>query len=340
MNLSKILLKLLVVILINTPFSSHALENDCVLLVYHRFSDDGPKSTSTSPEIFKQHLEYLKNNNYSVLPLKNVISSLQSKESLPPNCISLTADDGFLSIYTEAFPLLVEYQFPMSVFVSTNPIDKKYASMMTWSQLREMAPLVDIYNHSVNHLHLVNQSAQIIEDEILSAQERIATEMSTNDKFFAYPYGEFDDSSYSYLKSEGYIAFGQQSGVASQTSDFLNIPRFSMSGPYAQMNSFSLKVKTLAMPIESSDPRSMIFSGDLMPVLNLNFSRELTSYEKSNFSCYVSGQDKANLKWDGLQSVSIWPNEPLAIGRSRYNCTMPYKEAGRYYWFSKLWLRL
>jgi len=195
MNLSKILLKLLVVILIYTPFSSHALENDCVLLVYHRFSDDGPKSTSTSPEIFKQHLEYLKNNDYSVLPLKNVISSLQSKESLPSNCISLTADDGFLSIYTEAFPLLVEYQFPMSVFVSTNPIDKKYASMMTWSQLREMAPLVDIYNHSVNHLHLVNQSAQIIEDEILSAQERIATEMSTNDKFFAYPYGEFDDSS-------------------------------------------------------------------------------------------------------------------------------------------------
>ena len=108
MNLSKILLKLLVVILIYTPFSSHALENDCVLLVYHRFSDDEPKSTSTSPEIFKQHLEYLKNNDYSVLPLKNVIRSLQSKESLPSNCISLTADDGFLSIYTEAFPLLVD----------------------------------------------------------------------------------------------------------------------------------------------------------------------------------------------------------------------------------------
>ena len=113
-----------------------------------------------------------------------------------------------------------------------------------------------------------------------------------------------------------------------------------MSGPYAQMNSFSLKVKTLAMPIESSDPRSMIFSGDLMPILNLNFSRELTSYEKSNFSCYVSGQDQANLQWDGLQSVSIWPSEHLVIGSSRYNYTMPYKEAGRYYRFSKFLLSL
>ena len=340
MTLSKILLRLLVIILIYSPFCSQALEDDCVLLVYHRFPDDGPKSTSTSPEVFKQHLEYLKNNDYKVLPLKKIIRSLQSKESLPSNCVSLTADDGFLSIYTEAFPLLVEYQFPMSVFISTNPVDIKYDSMMTWNQLREMAPLVDIYNHSVNHLHLVNQSAQIVEDEILFAQERISTEMNTNDKFFAYPYGEFDDLTYSYLKSKGYIAFGQQSGVASQTSDFLNIPRFSMSGPYAQMNSFSLKVKTVDMPVESSNPKSLIISGDLRPLLKLNFSRELTSYEINNFSCYVSGQDRAKLEWDGLQSVSVRSNDPLAIGRSRYNCTMPYKEVGRYYWFSKLWLRL
>jgi len=32
------------------------------------------------------------------------------------------------------------------------------------------------------------------------------------------------------------------------------------------------------------------------------------------------------------------PEEPLGVGRSRYNCTMPSKENGRYYWFSKLWL--
>ncbi len=70
MTLSKILLRLLVIILIYSPFGSQALEDDCVLLVYHRFSDDGPKSTSTSPEVFKQHLEYLKNNDYKVLPLK------------------------------------------------------------------------------------------------------------------------------------------------------------------------------------------------------------------------------------------------------------------------------
>jgi len=336
----KIFFNFLLFISIFSPSVSHALETDCVVLVYHRFSDEGPKSTSTSPEIFKQHLTYLQENEFSVLPLKKVIEKLQAKENLPINCVSLTADDGFLSIYNEAYPLLTDYQYPMSIFVSTNPIDKNYDAMMTWSQLREMAPLVDVFNHTVNHPHLVSLIPDILESEIYIAQDRISKELGVKDKYFAYPYGEFDDSTYSFLESNKYIAFGQQSGVASQNSDFLNIPRFSMSGPYAKMKSFILKVNTVDMPLESIMPKSMIISDSFKPVLDLVFSRPLTNYEKDHFACYISGQNKAKLAWSGLQSVSIAPEKPLGVGRSRYNCTMPFKENGRYYWFSKLWLRL
>ena len=340
MKILSMFLKLFILISIMLPLNSYASKSDCVLLVYHRFSDEEPKSTSTSPDLFKQHLEYLEENEYKVLPLKKVIESLKAKKDLPEKCVSLTADDGFLSFYTEAFPLLVRYQFPMSVFVSTESIDKNYDLMMSWSQLNDMTPLIDVYNHSTKHLHLVNQDTLTVENEISFAQERIAKELGTNDKFFAYPYGEFDNTTYSYLGSLGYVAFGQQSGVASQSSDFLNLPRFSMSGPYAKMNSFSLKVQTVHMPIKSDSPKSLIISNDYKPILDLVFSRPLTNYEKNNFSCFVSGQDVADLKWSSLQSVSVQSKAPLLTGRSRYNCTMPYKDKGRYYWYSKLWLRL
>jgi len=211
---------------------------------------------------------------------------------------------------------------------------------MSWNQLREMAPLIDVYNHSNKHLHLVNQDTSTLENEISYAQDRIEKELGVNDKFFAYPYGEYDDKTYSYLDELGYTAFGQQSGVASQASDFLNFPRFSMSGPYAKMDSFSLKVQTVDMPIKSYSPKSLIISNDYKPLLDLVFSRPLTTYEKNNFSCFVSGQDVADLEWSGVQAVSIQSKAPLLTGRSRYNCTMPYKEKGRYYWYSKLWLRL
>ena len=262
------------------------------------------------------------------------------QEILPKKCVSLTADDGFLSIYTDAYPLLVKYQMPMSVFVSTESIDKKYTLMLSWKQLQEMSDFVDVYNHSVKHLHLVDQSVEVVQSEIIQAQQRIKQELGVEEKFFAYPYGEFDDETYRLISDLGYVGFGQHSGVINRNSDFLNLPRFSMSGPYAKMDSFTLKIKTLPMPIKFEEPQSLLISENFKPSLTLTFSRELTNNEKQQFSCFVSGQDKPELIWIASNQVNVQARESLPKGRSRYNCTMPSKEAGRYYWYSKLWLRL
>jgi len=258
---------------------------------------------------------------------------------LPKKCVSLTADDGFLSLYTNAYPLLVKYQMPMSVFVSTESIDKKYTLMLSWQQLQEMSDLVDVYNHSVKHLHLVEQSFEVVQSEITQAQQRIQQELGVEEKFFAYPYGEFDDETYRLISDLGYVGFGQHSGAISRNSDFLNLPRFSMSGPYAKMDSFTLKIKTLPMPIEFEEPQSLLIYENFKPSLTLTFSRELTNNEKQQFSCFVSGQDQPELIWLTSNKVNVQARKSLPKGRSRYNCTMPSKEAGRYYWYSKLWLR-
>ena len=56
MKILSMFLKLFILISILLPLNSYASESDCVLLVYHRFSDDEPKSTSTSPDLFKNLL--------------------------------------------------------------------------------------------------------------------------------------------------------------------------------------------------------------------------------------------------------------------------------------------
>jgi len=340
MNRLRFILNTFFLLYVLWPHATIADDNQCVLLLYHRFSDEGPKSTSTSPAVFEKHLEYLYENGYNVLPLAQVIESLKIQEILPKKCVSLTADDGFLSIYTNAYPLLVKYQMPMSIFLSTESIDKKYSLMLSWKQLQEMSDLVDVYNHSVKHLHLVEQDVEIVRSEITQAQQRIQQELGVEEKFFAYPYGEFDEQTYRLISDLGYVGFGQHSGAINRNSDFLNLPRFSMSGPYAEMDSFTLKIRTLPMLIESEEPKSLVISENFKPSLTLTFSRDLTNSEKQQFSCFVSGQDQPNLIWVASNKVNIQARESLPEGRSRYNCTMPSKEAGRYYWYSKLWLRL
>jgi len=334
----KILLVTLCFLFSVFPQQAIAEDDHCVLLVYHRFTNDGPTSTSVSPELFRSHLSYLQDNDFEVLPLGEVIEALQANTALPDKCVSLTADDGYQSIYDNAYPLLKKFQMPMAVFVATEAIDNHFPAMMSWQQLDEMSDLIAVYNHGVSHSHLVGKESEVIAAEITDAQKRLETELGTQTKFFAYPYGEFDDATYGQLQALGYVGFSQQSGAIGGNSDWLNLPRYAMAGSYAKMSSFSLKVNSLPMPIASEWPKSMIIGEHERPLLTLKFTRPMNANERYQFACFVAGQDAPEIYWIGNNEVTIQANKPLSKGRSRYNCTVPSKQKGRYYWYSKLWL--
>lgn len=86
-------------------FSSLASANSCVVLLYHHFSDVAPKSTSISPKLFEQHLQYLQVNGFEVLSLQTMLARLNN-HNLPNKCVVLTADDAYQSIAENAYPLL------------------------------------------------------------------------------------------------------------------------------------------------------------------------------------------------------------------------------------------
>ena len=226
----------------------------------------------------------------------------------------------------------------MAVFVATEAIDNHFPAMMSWQHLDEISDLIATYNHGVSHSHLVGKDNEEIAAEITNAQKRLEMELSVQTKFFAYPYGEFDDVTYDQLKALAYVGFGQQSGAIGVNSDWLNLPRYAMAGSYAKMSSFSLKVNSLPMPIASEQPKSMLIDIGDSPLLILQFSRAMNANERYQFACFVAGQEKPRINWIGLDRVTIQAVEPLSKGRNRYNCTVPSKQKGRYYWYSKLWL--
>ena len=317
---------------------ANAKSEHCVLLVYHHFTDDGPKSTSVSPKLFREHLTYLLDKGFDVLPLDEVVAAIRNNYSLPDKCVSLTADDGYKSIYDNAYPLLEEFKMPMAVFISTTAIDKNYPSMMTWEQLRDMSDFASYYNHSVSHSHLVDKELKFVVAEIINAQKRLEKELGVKNKFFAYPYGEFDTNTYTQLLNLGYVGFGQHSGTTSKYSDLLNMPRYAMAGAYAKMSSFIVKVNSLPMPVEYEQPKSMIIDEGDRPLLKIKFSRAINADERYQFACFVSGQDSPEINWIGLYEVTVQAVESLSNGRSRYNCTLPSGQKQRYYWYSKMWL--
>lgn len=322
-----------------------AVAPHAVVLIYHHIDSETPAVTSTTPRQFDQQLDYLQKNGFTVLALSDIHRRLASGEKLPDKVVSLTFDDAYRSVYSEAFPRLKKLNWPFTVFVNTQAVDQKHAIQSSWDQLREMAANgATIANHSVSHAHLARRLdneteaawEQRVKTEITQAQQRIEQEIGTAGKLFAYPYGEFDVALQQLTRELGYTAFGQQSGAWGAATDSQAIPRFAFAGQYVDIKDFALKVSTLPFEITSvSNADSPLAHDQIKPSLRLAFKPG--DYQQLN--CFGSGQGALALAWESQTVVVITPNKAIPVGRSRVNCTMPAGN-GRFYWYSHQWIRL
>lgn len=324
--------------------SKEEKESHAIVFMYHRFGETKYPSTNIRLEQFRFQLEYLKKNNYNVLPLSKIVALLQKNEPLPEKCVALTIDDAYKSIYKEGFPLLKEYGFPFTVFVNTNPIDHHSKRYMNWDEMREMAKFGAEYaNHSLTHEYLLQGKDEPLSEwherfkkEITGAQKRLQEEFgentNENPKLFSYPFGEYDVQSEKILEELGYVGFTQLSGVVDKKSDFKALPRYAMAEAFAGEKGFVLKLNTLALPVESVTPQIHKIKQGKMPKIFIRLARPI---ERVN--CYLSSGEPILVEQASSVDYAVKSLTPLRGIRERYTCTAP-AENGRWYWFSYLWV--
>ena len=102
-------------------------------------------------------------------------------------------DDGWSSVYTEAFPLMQERGFVGNVGVVSNLAGMR--NYMTPEQLKTMyAHGWDMFNHTASHPRLTQLSQEQIVDELSSARAfMLRHQLGRAADFIAYPYGDYDD---------------------------------------------------------------------------------------------------------------------------------------------------
>lgn len=118
-----------------------------VILCYHGISQEREHHWRpllyVSQEFFRRRMELLREGGYRVLPLGEALARL-SEGCLPERSVALTFDDGFYDFYARAYPVIEEFGFPATVYLTTyyclneRPVFPLALDYVLWSAEEEL----------------------------------------------------------------------------------------------------------------------------------------------------------------------------------------------------------
>ena len=315
------------------------------VFIYHRFDETRYPSTNISSEIFAQQLEYLKNENYQVLSLGEVVRRLKQGEQLPERAAALCADDAYQSFADVAMPIVRKYGYPITLFVNTDAVGSR--GYLNWETVKALsAEGVEIGNHTASHPYLIEKEVEEgfaawrkrIKRDISKAQQQFKKQLGFQPETIAYTFGEYSDEVVAVAKELGFTsAFAQQSGVVHETHDLFNLPRFPMGGPYATLQGFINKLLMKPLVVLQQRPYSPVVTTDNPPELLLQLDTTVVDMRRVN--CFVQGENSCSVK--KVEGATGWyrviAEEPLSGRRNKYTLTVP-GEKGGWHWFSQPWV--
>ncbi|MCG6552942.1 MAG: polysaccharide deacetylase family protein [Candidatus Magnetominusculus sp. LBB02] len=210
--------------------------NGVPILLYHRLGPTVADSMTITTPVFESHLKYLKQNGYTVIPLRQLIDSLKNKKPLPEHAVVIVADDGHKSIYTDMLPLAKKYQIPVTLFIYPSAISNaSYA--MTWAQLKELKEtgLFDLQSHTYWHPNFKIEKKKLdqkdyeklVETQLKKSKDRLEKEFGTKIDLLAWPFGIYDDYLAGKASEAGYTAaFSIERRPVKSTDNMMSLPRF------------------------------------------------------------------------------------------------------------------
>lgn len=211
------------------------------VLGYHNFSETRPVSEMLlrTSELRKQ-MEFIRRAGYSVVSMPEFLEWLLGDRQLPEKCVLITLDDGWRSVYTDAYPIFREYGYPFHLFLYSQYLSGRGDSMSP-AMIREMMQNgATIGSHSASHPYPstwrrhekagAEAYVSFIDKELGGSQKRLSSLFGNVDTY-CYPGGYHDDSMVERMSGYGYrAAFTVLEDKVTSTADPLRLRRYMIFG--------------------------------------------------------------------------------------------------------------
>jgi peptidoglycan/xylan/chitin deacetylase (PgdA/CDA1 family) len=199
------------------------------VLTFHAL-DDRASVISCAPRVFRQGVARLHARGYLTIPLSQAVAYLRRGHRFPDRAFVLTFDDGFQTMYTQAFPVLQHYGMSATVFITTGVADLRESAarlptfegrpMLSGPEMREMQRGgIEFGAHTLTHTDLTRLPAERIRIEMAGSKDRIESILGTPVTSFAYPFGRSDARSRETAREYFSCACSDTLGLLSARSD-------------------------------------------------------------------------------------------------------------------------
>ncbi len=175
------------------------------ILLYHHIGDSpGNSPYYVSPYAFEQQMYLLRAWGYETISVELMVRAIKEGALLPPKPIILTFDDGSVSVFTNALPIMQKYNFTGTVYLVHNFIG--FTNYMNAEQIRSLyASGWEVGSHSLSHADLTERPDRQRE-EIIDSRRRLEAILGVPVLSFAYPFGAYNADSVQFARQAGYIA--------------------------------------------------------------------------------------------------------------------------------------
>lgn len=189
---------------------------------------------------FQRQMALLHATRYHVLSLRELVTGLEGRATIPRRAVHLTFDDATADFADQAWPILRRYEFPATVFLVSGRIGK-YAEWLGKSD--DNIPLMDVEtilhlqsegirfgSHTRTHTHLINLDNERLNDEVSTSRTELIKLLGRDVFAFCYPYGEVNRAVLRAVGNAGYrLGFTKERNRATRGTHPLILPRYTMS---------------------------------------------------------------------------------------------------------------
>jgi tetratricopeptide (TPR) repeat protein len=245
------------------------------ILLYHCINAKPQNSYWIATDEFAAQMQTLDQNNYTPVVMQDIYNN-----KLPEKPVVITFDDGCKNLYTDVFPILKKHHFKAEVYLITDAIgdseaervnnakgkeatklgetgENSLTEYLIWPEIKKMADYGIVFgSHSKSHPLMSELDEANMKYELLYSKLSIMTNLQTDVKTFAYPFGDgaANQTLHTLLNNYGFItAVAANGGIFKGDTNLLNMPRVSIYGPNSTIDPKSKGVSIIPDPSRPED---------------------------------------------------------------------------------------